>query len=176
MADRERPDAPFRPRPLAASDRVWAVTYWRERWGSERPALHDTIHQIIDLAGFVAERAGEPAGVVTYLVRGDECEIMTLDAIAQFFGTGTALVDRVRAGAIDRGCARLTVKTTNDNLDALRFYQRRGFRLAAVDPEARDPVDRRVSDPDPGRVAFAHGPPPGPGRPGGVNSSRINKE
>jgi hypothetical protein len=26
--------------------------------------------------------------------------------------------------------------TTNDNLDALRFYQRRGFRISAVRPRA----------------------------------------
>jgi hypothetical protein len=30
------------------------------------------------------------------------------------------------------------VVTTNDNLDALRFYQRRGFRLAVLRPGAVD--------------------------------------
>jgi hypothetical protein len=38
-----------------------------------------------------------------------------------------------------QGCARLWVITTNDNVDALRFYQRRGFCLAAVH---RGAVDR----------------------------------
>jgi GNAT superfamily N-acetyltransferase len=33
---------------------------------------------------------------------------------------------------------RLRLTTTNDNLDALRFYQRRGFRLVALRPGAVD--------------------------------------
>jgi hypothetical protein len=35
-----------------------------------------------------------------------------------------------------RGVAVLRLTTTNDNLTALRFYQRRGFRIAAVRPGA----------------------------------------
>jgi hypothetical protein len=42
----------------------------------------------------------------------------------------------VKAEAAWLDCQLLTVTTTNDNLEALRFYQRRGFRLAAVDPGA----------------------------------------
>ena len=34
------------------------------------------------------------------------------------------------------GCDRLRVVTTDDNVDALRFYQRRGFRLAELRPGA----------------------------------------
>jgi hypothetical protein len=33
--------------------------------------------------------------------------------------------------------------TTNDNLDALRFYQKRGFRIAGVRPNALD-LSRRI--------------------------------
>jgi hypothetical protein len=33
---------------------------------------------------------------------------------------------------------RVWLVTTNDNLDALRFYQRRGFRIAQVRPGAVD--------------------------------------
>ena len=31
-----------------------------------------------------------------------------------------------------RGCSRVWFITTNDNVDAIRFYQRRGFTIAAV--------------------------------------------
>lgn len=134
-------------RSLVSSDREWATKYWRERWGSERIALHDVLYNIMDLPGFVAERDGEPAGVATYLVTGDTCELMTLDCITKFAGTGTALVERVTEEAISHGCAWLTVTTTNDNLDALRFYQRRGFRLASVDAGAVD-RQRRTLKPE----------------------------
>ena len=36
------------------------------------------------------------------------------------------------------GCASVWLTTTNYNLDALRFYQRRGFRLVRVRPGAVD--------------------------------------
>ena len=61
---------------------------------------------------------------------------MTLDCIQKQRGIGSALIARVVTEARERGCRRLWLVTTNDNLDALRFYQRRGFRLEAVDPGA----------------------------------------
>jgi GNAT superfamily N-acetyltransferase len=139
MAAAERPESEsLTIRPLVAADREWVARYWRERWGSERLAVHDRIYDIKELSGFVAERDGVPAGMLTYLVRGDECEIMTFDSVTRFAGTGTALIERVRTEAINQGCTRLTVTTTNDNLDALRFYQRRGFRLTMVEAGAVD--------------------------------------
>ena len=40
--------------------------------------------------------------------------------------------------ATKAGCRRLWLVTTNDNTHALRFYQRRGFRIAAVHTGAID--------------------------------------
>jgi hypothetical protein len=34
--------------------------------------------------------------------------------------------------AVAAGCRHYWVVTTNDNVDALRFYQRRGFRLTTI--------------------------------------------
>jgi ribosomal protein S18 acetylase RimI-like enzyme len=47
-----------------------------------------------------------------------------------------ALVRRVGSGG------RIWLVTTNDNVDALRFYQRRGFRLRALRPGAVDEARR----------------------------------
>ncbi|HEV3378702.1 MAG TPA: GNAT family N-acetyltransferase [Thermoleophilaceae bacterium] len=79
---------------------------------------------------------GALAGVLTYVVRSDECEILTLHAAERRTGAGTALIEEVERRAAERGCRRLWVLTTNDNVDALRFYQRRGFRFAALNPGA----------------------------------------
>jgi ribosomal protein S18 acetylase RimI-like enzyme len=49
----------------------------------------------------------------------------------------------VREVATAAGCRRLWLITTNDNLDALRFYQRRGFELVAVHRDFRE-VARRL--------------------------------
>jgi len=87
---------------------------------------------------------GDPAGLLTCLVSGDACEIFTLHARDRRRGVGTALVEAARARARDAGCRTLWVVTTNDNLDALRFYQRRGFRLRTVRPGAVDDARRRL--------------------------------
>ena len=44
-------------------------------------------------------------------------------------GLGTALVEALAGLLAPQGVRELWLTTTNDNLDALRFYQRRGFRL-----------------------------------------------
>ena len=92
-----------------------------------------------------AER--ELLGVATYVVGGDDCELLTLHAATRFQGVGSALVTAVQELARSAGCRRLWVVTTNDNVDALRFYQRRGFRLSALRPGAVD-VSRDVLKPE----------------------------
>ena len=76
-------------------------------------------------------------------------------AAAQWGGAGTALVDAVRGVAARAGCRTLWVLTTNDNVDGLRFYQRRGFRLSALRPGAVD-ESRRTLKPQIPPVGF-HG-------------------
>ena len=87
---------------------------------------------------------GELGGVLTYDIVGDQCEILTLHVEEQWSGAGTALVGAVKTIAADAGCRRLWVVTTNDNVDALRFYQRRGFRIAEVRPGAVDESRRTL--------------------------------
>lgn len=81
---------------------------------------------------------GVLAGVLTYVVEGGGCEILTLHAAEQWRGAGTALIEEVERIALDAGCRRVWLITTNDNIDGLRFYQRRGFRLAALHAGAVD--------------------------------------
>jgi GNAT superfamily N-acetyltransferase len=81
---------------------------------------------------------GVLAGVLTYVLEGDGCEILTLHAAQQWRGAGTALIEEVERIVSSAGCRRLWLITTNDNVDALRFYQRRGFRLAKLHAGAVD--------------------------------------
>jgi N-acetylglutamate synthase-like GNAT family acetyltransferase len=92
----------------------------------------------------IRDDAGSLVGVLTYDVVGDQCEILTLHVERQWGGGGTALVAAAARRATDAGCRRLWVVTTNDNVDALRFYQRRGFRIAEVRPGAVDESRRTL--------------------------------
>jgi GNAT superfamily N-acetyltransferase len=84
------------------------------------------------------------AGVLTFVIGERDCEILTLHCAERLRGTGTALIEAVEKLAADAGCARLWLITTNDNVDALRFYQRRGFRLAALHRGAVDESRARL--------------------------------
>jgi ribosomal protein S18 acetylase RimI-like enzyme len=89
----------------------------------------------------VAIAAGAFAGALTYVLRSEDCEVLTLHAAEPRNGAGTALLEAVRALARDRP---LWLITTNDNLGALRFYQRRGFRLAKLHAGAVDDSRARL--------------------------------
>jgi len=126
-----------RVRPLAEADREWVTGRLRDLWG-EGVVSRGRMLDATVLPGFVAERDGAPAGLTTYRIDGDECEIVTINAFPKGGGAGTALIDAVSAAARAAGCRRVWLITTNDNLRALRFYQRRGFRLAALHRDALD--------------------------------------
>jgi len=97
-----------------------------------------------DHSALIASLDGVPTGLLTYVVTGDACEILTLHAVEAWHGTGTALVEALRPMAVAAGCRTIWVVTTNDNIDALRFYQRRGFRIRAVRPGAVDEARRHL--------------------------------
>ena len=110
----------------------------RERWGDEIVVGHGVVYRPHLLAGFLATDAREPVGLLTYTIDGDSCEIVTIDAMVERRGVGSLLTAAVEDAARDAGCTRLWLITTNDNVDALRFYQRRGFRLTQLHPDAVD--------------------------------------
>jgi ribosomal protein S18 acetylase RimI-like enzyme len=115
-------------RALRDGDRTWVGEVIRERWGSPIAVAHGDVYEPAALPGFVAEDDGRPVGLLTYHVRGDACEIVTIDAFDERRGVGSALVEAVAA----LGYERLWLVTTNDNVGAQRFYERLGFRLVAV--------------------------------------------
>jgi len=135
------PHAEVAVRELRDAERAWAADALRERWGEVVVASGRTLRPA-ELPALVAEADGERAGIATYLVEGGECELVTVDALAIGAGIGGALVEAAAAAARDAGASRLRLVTTNDNLPALRLYQRHGFRLVQLRPRAVDEARR----------------------------------
>jgi GNAT superfamily N-acetyltransferase len=92
----------------------------------------------VDAALLAEDDLGRLVGILTYDAQATDCEVSTLYARTRRGGIGTALIEAVVEVARQAGCRRLWLVTTNDNVDALRFYQRRGFRLAALHAGAVD--------------------------------------
>lgn len=95
-------------------------------------ARRDAVVDLREKPALIASDDGEVVGVLSYDVDGTDCEVVHMRASGQWGGVGTALLDRLDDVARGQGCSRLWLVTTNDNIDAIRFYQRRGYRLCDV--------------------------------------------
>ena len=125
-------------RPYAAADLDWLAEASAEV-GGLRVVSRGVLHVLPELPGFVAWRGGDRLGFVFHHVENAEAELVAIGASARHAGVGTALLAACERAVHAAGARRLWLITTNDNLDALRFYQRRGFELVAVH---RGAVDR----------------------------------
>jgi GNAT superfamily N-acetyltransferase len=103
--------------------------FWREHWLGEEMLVHGDIYRPEQMEGFVN---ADWTGLVTYRIEGRDCEIISLDSLREGMGIGTALIEAVAEEARKRGCSRVYLSTTNDNLHSLGFYQRRGFELLNI--------------------------------------------
>jgi GNAT superfamily N-acetyltransferase len=103
--------------------------FWIEHWGSDDMIMHGQRVRYDEVEGFVF---GDWTGLITFMVRGDECEVTSLNSLQEGQGIGAALIEEVVREAKERNCRRLFLITTNDNLNALGFYQKRGFELSAL--------------------------------------------
>jgi ribosomal protein S18 acetylase RimI-like enzyme len=122
----------FQIRPTNEHDRSFIRELITRQWKAEAVVLHGEIYYPAELPGFIAELDNEIYGLITYRVLGDQCEIITLDSLKEGQGIGTLLIEAVNEKAIETYCARVGVITTNDNLPALGFYQKHGFKIKEI--------------------------------------------
>ena len=119
-------------RPLVRSDRDRVRAFVIQRWGAEIVVAHRVIYRPHELPGFVACEGDVIVGLLTLHVVGNSCEVVSFDSLQPGKGIGTALLNAVIAYARQANCTRLWLITTNDNLNALRFYQKRGMVLVTI--------------------------------------------
>ena len=114
-----------------------------ETWGGPTVVGHGVRYDLPMLPTLVAvDPAGHVAGALAYAVADDAVEVVSVAVARPGRGAGSALLAAVTDEARRRGLRRLWLVTTNDNLRALRFYQRRGLRIVGVAPGAVDAARR----------------------------------
>ena len=123
-------------RPVDSDDADWIAQFITKRWGAEFIAAHYEVYHCRDLPGFVAIDGEDKVGLLTYQIVAGDCEVVSLDSLRPRAGIGSGLMDAVKAAAAEAGCNRLWLVTTNDNMNALRFYQKRGFVLVGINRNA----------------------------------------
>lgn len=123
-------------RAIREQDSEWLARFASERWGASTVISHGVTYELSKLPGFIAQDGGECVGVVTYHIEKQTCEMVSIDSLRLNQGIGTLLLDAVKNRARLAGCTRLWLITTNDNLNALRFYQKRNFVLVTIHRDA----------------------------------------
>jgi ribosomal protein S18 acetylase RimI-like enzyme len=131
-------------RPLTEADRTWADKIEAESWSEPVVARLGELVDPTQLPGFVAVADSERVGLTSYAVRGEACELVTIRSLREGMGVGRALLEAVRDAAVDAGCTRLWLITTNDNVRALELYQRFGMDIVAFHRHAVTDARRRL--------------------------------
>ena len=114
-------------RPTTDTDRKWMRQFMVDHWSGEAIIARGQVIRPHEQEGFVAFDGQKVMGLITYRVDADRCEVLSLDSLRPGHGVGSGLLNALIAAATFLGCKRLTLITTNDNLHALAFYQKRGF-------------------------------------------------
>ena len=107
-------------------------TFIRQQWFSLEMVVHGEKIDLGTADGWFVREDGEIIGLITYRIIDKEMEILSLDSLRERQGIGTALLEQAVKAAKISGCHRIMLITTNDNLNALQFYQKRGFDMVAL--------------------------------------------
>ena len=118
--------------PIDAQNRARVNAFLQEQWFSTDMVVRGRVVDMSRAAGFLALEGGELLGLVTYEHQGEALEVLSLDSLRADCGIGTRLLSLAEEAARRHGCRRVRLVTTNDNIRALRFYQRRGYEMTAL--------------------------------------------
>jgi ribosomal protein S18 acetylase RimI-like enzyme len=118
------------------SDRQWVRFVFNNFWGGDTIVTKGIIHRINDLDGFIATLNKEKVGLITYKITDRELEIVSVNSLKENKGVGYVLLGTVITLARKQKIKRVWLITTNDNTDALKFYQKRNFSLKKIYPDA----------------------------------------
>lgn len=125
-------------RPIIDSDRSQIAEFIAQRWHSRKVISQGKAYYPHEEEGFVDWRDGVLAGLLTYVLHGDEMELLTLDSTMPGHGIGSTLTLMAIDVARRKNVRRVTLCTTNDNTRAMAFYQRMGFRMVRINVGAVD--------------------------------------
>ena len=115
-------------------NREKVVSFFKEHWGSTEMVISTGVYPCDTLDGFIFEETNQIIGLVTYDIKDNEMEIISLDSLQEGKGIGSSLMKSVEYIAKQKKIQIVSLVTTNDNLNALKFYQKRGYRITSVIP------------------------------------------
>jgi ribosomal protein S18 acetylase RimI-like enzyme len=125
---------------ISAETRNLVNQFFIDNWFSTDMSVRGEIIDGTKLDGFLLQEESKIIGLVTYKFYENICEIISLDSKKENIGIGSALLKKAEKVATDNDCKKMRLITTNDNMRALQFYQKRGYCLTKLYPNAMDEV------------------------------------
>ena len=125
-------------RPKTESDADYIAAELHKHWHSLSIWSLGNIFDASKLPALIAWNGNDRAGHLTYVLHPgkSQMEVITLSSNAVSRGVGTLLLQSAVNLAQSMGCLRIFLTTTNDNLNAIGFYQKRGWTLAKYHSES----------------------------------------
>jgi len=120
---------------ISKKDKKEVLAILQSFWGDSKIVVHNEIFDALSLDGIKAVDNNQILGICHYRISDKACEILTLASLNPGQGIGSALLKEVERFAFNSGCHLISLTTTNDNLNALSFYQKHGYQLTALYPK-----------------------------------------
>ena len=104
-----------------------------KRWGSyDFLVSRGKIYRAEDLDGIIVYDNKKIIGLGLYYIKNNECEIVLMETFIQNKGIGTKIIERIKEIGKNNDCKRIWLITTNENINAIKFYQKRGFHFSNI--------------------------------------------
>ena len=123
---------------ISEENRKEVNDFLTDSWASTDMVIRGEVIDGTKLEGYVVYEDNKIIGLITYMFYDNICEIVSLDSLKEKQGIGTTLINKVKEVAKENKCDIIRLITTNDNINALGFYQKRGFHLTKLYPNAID--------------------------------------
>ncbi|KST93808.1 GNAT family N-acetyltransferase [Lactococcus lactis] len=121
---------------IELADKKRIIKFFYQQWQEEIMVVSSGSYHCSELDGFIYEKDFLILGLITYTINNNILEIISLDSIVENQGIGSLLLKTVEEEAKMMGVHKIKIITTNDNLLALKFYQKKGYRITKVVPDA----------------------------------------
>lgn len=103
-----------------------------KEWNSDIMISKNQKHFVENLESIIAVVDKEIIGLLTFNIINKQAEIVSLDSFNEGKGIGTKLLDFTLNYFKNLYLDRIWLITSNDNCHAIRFYQKRGWKMVNI--------------------------------------------
>lgn len=128
---------------INASNRQLINAFIRQHWYTTTMIIRGKEIDMTKTEGFYFSKGEDIVGLITYIVYDNILEITSLDSLLENQGIGSKLLKTVIHEAKEKKVQKIVLITTNDNINAIKFYQKRGFDMARLFRNALD-ISRKL--------------------------------